>query len=118
MLRNIGPTRLGSILFVWSIPYAAAQTGNAAGSNSRVPIETVSAPIAPGVFHLVINALPNAGTSPVSPFVAVPGESVPPPAGRGGSGTFTGNPRDPSKDRGDLRLSPSRRKGFQAYSGS
>ena len=96
MLRKIRPrVKAGFVLFL-GIPYAAAQTGNAAGGNSRVPIETVSAPIAPGVFHLVVNALPHAATPPVSPFVVVPGESVPPPAGRGGSGTLTGNPTDAS----------------------
>jgi alpha-glucosidase len=56
----------------------------------------VSAPVAPGVFHLVVNALPNSATPPASPFVVTSSESVSPPLGNRGSGTFTGNLRDVS----------------------
>ena len=95
MVRNINSILLASILFALSIRYAAAQTYSAAGANGRIAVATVSAPIAPGVFHLVINALPAAGTPPASPFVVAPGDSVPPPPGHYGSGTLTGNPKDP-----------------------
>ena len=96
MLRKIDSILLASILFALSIQYAAAQTHNATSANGRIDVETVSAAIAPGVFHLVINTLPAAGTPPASPFVVAPGESVPPSPGHYGSGTLTGNPKDPS----------------------
>jgi hypothetical protein len=60
------------------------------------PVVTVSPPIAPGIFHMVVNALPDSGTPPASPFIVAPGESTPPPAGDHSSGTLTGDPQSTS----------------------
>jgi alpha-glucosidase len=54
------------------------------------PTVTVDSPIAPGVFHVVMNTLPD--TPPASPFVVTPDESVPPPVKDASPGTLTGAP--------------------------
>jgi alpha-glucosidase len=65
-------------------------------SAPHVPAITVTTPIAPGVFHLVVNALPDSATPPDSPFVVAPSESVPPPPSDLSAGKLTGDPKDPS----------------------
>src|SRR5271154_6862683 len=42
----------------------AAPVVNAVQVVNVVPVVTVSAPIAPGVFHMVVNALPDSGIPP------------------------------------------------------
>jgi len=61
---------------------------------SPAPVVIVSPPIAPGVFHLVVNALIDSGVPPASPFVVAPNESVPPPVGDHSPATLTGDPKD------------------------
>jgi alpha-glucosidase len=55
------------------------------------PSITVTA-VAPGVFHLLVNASPLAGAPPASPFIVPPADSVPPPpiANNNAPGTLTG----------------------------
>jgi alpha-glucosidase len=53
------------------------------------PKVTVAPQIAPGVFHIVVNASPD--TPPASPFVVAPGESAPPPTRDTKPGTLTGD---------------------------
>lgn len=65
--------------------------GYGSGADSG-PVVTVSPSIAPGVFHLVVSALPDSAMPPASPFVVAPSESVPPPAGDKFPGNLTGRP--------------------------
>jgi alpha-glucosidase len=89
------------IAFLVGFQFSAAQNDTASKSSTRgllktapAPVVTVSQPIAPGVFHLVVNALPDSAVPPASPFVVAPGDSVPPPAGEHSPGTLTGDPND------------------------
>jgi alpha-glucosidase len=41
---------------------------------------------------MMVNALPDSGTPPASPFIVAPGESVPPPVSDHSPGTLTGDP--------------------------
>jgi len=82
--------------FVLSFQCVQGQNTTAAGSNSRAITVSVSPPIAPGVFHLLLSASPEGVTSPASPFVVVPGDSVPPPAGQYPYGSLVGKPNDGS----------------------
>src|ERR1035437_2974857 len=68
-----------------------------------VPVVTVIPPIAPGIFHLVLNALPDSAMPPVSPFVVEPGESVPPPIGNHSPGTLTGSPNRSEEHTSELQ---------------
>ena len=84
--------------------FSVAQNSTASNSRSSqgsvkttpTPVVTVNPPIAPGVFHVVVNALPGPAVPPASPFVVAPGESVPPPIGEHSPGTLTGDPGNPS----------------------
>ena len=94
MVRNIRPIAIAGIFLSLSMQCATAQTIHPSGSIEQAPVLTVSASIAPGVFHLVVGALPNAAAPPASPFIVAPSDSVPPPAGNHNIGTFTGDPKD------------------------
>jgi alpha-glucosidase len=91
--RNFSTLLLATILLP-GIRFAVAQDDTKA--LSREPVITVSAPIAPGVFHLGINALQDGGVPLPSPFVVAPGESVRPPLATHSAGTLTGNVRSAS----------------------
>jgi alpha-glucosidase len=93
---NIRRVLFAGVVFLLGIQSAAAQDATASDSNRPQPVITVSPPIAPGVFHLVVNGLPDSAAPPASPFVVAPGESVPPPIGNDSSWTLTGNPRNTS----------------------
>ncbi len=80
------------VLFLLGLQTAAAQNATASDSSNLKPFVTLSPQVAPGVFHLVVNALPDAATPPASPFVVAPSESVPPPAEDQSPGTLTGAP--------------------------
>ena len=89
----------GIVAFLVGIQSSAAQNNISGGNNAwdapkeaAAPLVTVRPAIAPGVFHVVVNALPDAGTPPTSPFVVAPSDSVPPPVGDDSSGTLTGDP--------------------------
>jgi alpha-glucosidase len=122
--RNLRQFLLACVVFGWGSLLTLAQNGTAPGTNAhllgnqflidgknhvsasdaahagttrgRSPVVTVTAPIAPGVFHLVVNGLTDSTTPPASPFVVAPGESTPAPIGDFPRGTLTGNPKDQS----------------------
>ena len=86
---NLRGVLFAGTVFLLGIQGGTAQNRDAADSNSRRPVVTLSPPIAPGVFHLVVNALPVAPAA--SPFVVAPSESVQPPPGSDSPGTLTGS---------------------------
>ncbi len=97
--NNIRGVLFAGSVFLLGVHAAAAQNGAALDSNhpqdaqaGTVPVITMSPPVAPGVFHLVVNALPDAAKPPASPFVVAPGESVRPPTGNYLPGTLAGEP--------------------------
>ena len=96
MGRNIYSIVILGILVLPSILSAAAQTNYPGRGEAASAIITVGAPIAPGVFHLVLKARSNAEPPPASPFVVPPADSVPPPTGYRNWGTLMGNPADGS----------------------
>jgi alpha-glucosidase len=89
------------IFFLVGLQFTAAQnrTVSEIGGPSPLkadpaPVVTVSPQIAPGVFHVLLNALQDSAMPPASPFVVAPSESLPPPAGEHTPGILTGDPRD------------------------
>jgi alpha-glucosidase len=81
---------VGCIAFCLGAQYVAAQNGTPSDSKGRGPVISVRRPVAPGVFHLVVNALPGSVEPPASPFVVAPNESVRPLMRDHSAGTLTG----------------------------
>jgi alpha-glucosidase len=94
-LHIIRSVFLAAIVSFVGSQLVGAQNRPTSDSNSRAPMVTVNPPIAPGVFHLVINALPSSAMPPASPFVVAPGESTPPLASQS-PGTLAGDPTNSS----------------------
>jgi alpha-glucosidase len=101
--RNACRVLVAIIAFSVAIQFSAAQNSNPSEGSSQGPLKTIPVPvvtvnpaIAPGVFHLVVNALPDSAVPPASPFVVAAKESVPPPPGEHSSGTLKGVPNDRS----------------------
>ena len=98
--RNTREICFGILTLLVGIQFSVAQktsSGNNirdAPKNAPAPVVAIRPGIAPGVFHVVVSALPGGAVPPTSPFVVAPSESVPPPVGDHSSGTLTGNPTD------------------------
>ena len=83
-------------LFVPSVICAVAQNVDPSDSKLRTPIVTVDHPIMPGIFHLVVSALPGSTMPPQSPFVLAPSELTRPFVRSRTDGTLTGDLKDVS----------------------
>jgi alpha-glucosidase len=83
-------------IFVPSVLCAVAQNVDPFDSKFRKPTVNVDHPIMPGIFHLVVNALPGSTVPPRSPFVLAPSELMPPIVRGRADGRLSGDSKDVS----------------------
>jgi len=87
---------VAGLIFVSSVTCAIAQHHYLSDPEHRNPVVTVDHSVTRGIFHLVVNALPDSSVPPRSPFVLAPSELTPYFPRHNAAGTLTGDPKDRS----------------------